>query len=172
VQLWDNGHRCGYHVPHRYRSKQNYCQSNKEDIKHAALLAGIFLRGIDSCFQKVAGVVGAATRAARKREFKDSHLYTLGYPASDSLVAEGFGKSLHWRKKAHKQPRAAVKPTPMVPKPVETLFEQMYVTPKKQRAKPPGAPPSVDCAFYGAHRAGPWGGARGFTQDWATIPHK
>ena len=45
----------------------------------------------------------------------------LGYPASDSLVAQGYGKSSRWRKKkAHKQRRAAVKP--MVPAPQELRF--------------------------------------------------
>jgi hypothetical protein len=31
-----------------------------------------------------------------------------GYPASDSLIAEGFRKSSRWRKKAYKQQLAAV----------------------------------------------------------------
>jgi hypothetical protein len=49
-------------------------------------------------------------------------LSMLGYPANDSLVAQGHGESSRWRKKAHKQRGAAVEPTPMVPAPQELRF--------------------------------------------------
>ena len=86
-------------------------------------MAATFLRNIDKCFQRDARVAHhAPSWDQRKQQFKDAHLSMLGYPASDSLVAQGYGKSSRWRKKkkAHKQRRAAVKP--MVPAPQELRF--------------------------------------------------
>ena len=56
LQLWDNGHRCDYHVYPRYRSKEAYHQSEDDDIKHVASVAATFLGSIDKCFQRDARV--------------------------------------------------------------------------------------------------------------------
>ena len=87
--------------PPANRLKEAYHQSEEDDIKHVASVAATFLGSIDKCFQRDARVAHhAPSWDQRKQQFKD---------ASDSLVAQGYGKSSRWRKKkkAHKQQAAA-----------------------------------------------------------------